>query len=307
MQMTEAPGAGSGMIGLGNMGGRIARRIHAAGLPVQGYDRSPSQSAAAGIAIAGSIAELAAESDVVFLSLPDSGAVEAVVFGEGGLLECARSGQIVIDLSTAAPSSTVKIHAALAERGVDFIDAGISGGAAAAEQGTLALMAGGSQRALAAAAPLLATFSAHVYHMGESGSGHVAKLLNNFLNAISLAATAEVMVAAKQADLDLAQFLDVVNHSSGVNFATLNRFPRIIEGDYLEGGLTSALMAKDVRLYLEYLQQAGVTSFTGPACLGAFNLAGALGYGDQISNRVVDAIGDVAGGVRVQQNRRTES
>jgi 3-hydroxyisobutyrate dehydrogenase-like beta-hydroxyacid dehydrogenase len=135
--------------------------------------------------------------------------------------------------------------------------------------------------------------------MGAPGSGHVAKLLNNFLNAISLAATAEVMVAAKRADLDLAQFLDVLNHSSGVNFATMNRFPRIIEGDYLEGGLTSALMAKDVRLYLEYLQQIEVTSFTGAATLG--------GYGDQISNRVVDAIGDIAGGVRVQQSERTES
>jgi 3-hydroxyisobutyrate dehydrogenase-like beta-hydroxyacid dehydrogenase len=109
------------------------------------------------------------------------------------------------------------------------------------------------------------------------------------------------MGAGKQAGLDLAQLLDVINHSSGVNFATLNRFPRIVEGDYLEGGLTSLLMAKDLRLYLEYLQEVGVTSFTGAACLGAFHLAAALGYGDQISNRVVDAIGDVAGGVRIQQ------
>jgi 3-hydroxyisobutyrate dehydrogenase-like beta-hydroxyacid dehydrogenase len=142
--------------------------------------------------------------------------------------------------------------------------------------------------------------------MGDPGSGHVAKLLNNFLNGISLAATAEVMVAAKQAGLDLSQFLDVVNNSSGVNFATLNRFPRIVEGDYLEGGLTSRLMAKDIRLYLELLPQLGVTSFTGPACLGTFNLATALGYGDQISNRVVDAIGDIAGGVRLNAKGGSE-
>ena len=165
-------------------------------------------------------------------------------------------------------------------------------------------MAGGSQAALARVTPILETFAARVFHMGPSGSGHVAKLLNNFLNGISLAATAEVMVAAKRADLDLAQFLEVVNTSSGVNFATQNRFPRIIEGDYLEGGLTNELQAKDIRLYLEYLQQIEVTSFTGPACLGAFNLATSLGYGDQISNRVVDAIGDVAGGVRIQAKRR---
>ena len=305
--MTDAPGTTSGMIGLGNMGGRIARRIRDAGRPVLGYDLDAGQAAAAGVPVMSSIEELAAAAEIVFLSLPDSTAVEAVVLGERGLLENARAGQVVVDLSTAAPASTVKICAALAERDVAFVDAGISGGAAAAEAGTLTIMAGGSREALARATPVIETFSARISHMGASGSGHVAKLLNNFLNAISLAATAEVMVAARRADLDLAQFLDVVNHSSGVNFATLNRFPKIIEGDYLEGGLTSALMAKDVRLYLEYLQGIEVTSFTGPACLGAFNLAGALGYGDQISNRVVDAIGDVAGGVRVQQTARTET
>jgi 3-hydroxyisobutyrate dehydrogenase-like beta-hydroxyacid dehydrogenase len=141
--------------------------------------------------------------------------------------------------------------------------------------------------------------------MGASGSGHAAKLLNNFLNGISLAATAEVMVAARKAGLDLRQLLDVVNHSSGVNFATLNRFPRIVEGDYLEGGLTSELMAKDLLLYLDYARELGVTSLTGPACLGAFHLAGALGYGRQISNRVADAIGDIAGGVRLQDDERS--
>jgi 3-hydroxyisobutyrate dehydrogenase len=291
----------SGMIGLGNMGGRIARRIHDAGMPVKGFDASSDQLAVSGVEPTASVAELASQVDVVFLSLPDSTVVEAVVNGEGGLLEAAGAGQIVVDLSTSAPASTTKLNAAFAERSVDYVDAGISGGAAAAEQGTLSIMAGGSEEALARITPILESFSTRVYHMGPSGSGHVAKLLNNFLNGVSLAATAEVMVAAKRADLDLAQFLDVVNHSSGVNFATQNRFPRIIEGDYLEGGLTSNLMAKDLRLYLEYLQQIEVTSFTGTACLGAFNLATSLGYGDQISNRVVDAIGDVAGGVRIHQ------
>ena len=236
-------------------------------------DASAAQVEASGIDAAASIAELGKAADVIFLSLPDSRVVEAVVHGEGGLLETSPTGTIVVDLSTSAPSSTTKIHAAFAARSVEFLDAGISGGAAAAEKGALSIMAGGSEEALRRVTPILETFATRVFHMGPTGSGHVAKLLNNFLNGISLAATAEVMVAAKRADLDLAQFLDVVNHSSGVNFATQNRFPRIIEGDYLEGGLTNNLMAKDIRLYLEYLQQIDVTSFTGAACLGAFNLA----------------------------------
>jgi 3-hydroxyisobutyrate dehydrogenase len=290
----------TGMIGLGNMGGRIARRIRDAGLPVRGFDVSEEQVALSGIDPASSLADLVESVDVLLLSLPDSSIIERVVLDDGGVLAVAREGQIVVDLSTAAPSSTVRLHDRLLSRGVLFLDAGISGGAAAAEKGALTLMVGGDADALERVRAILETFSTGVHHMGATGLGHVAKVLNNFLNGVSLAATAEVMVAAKQAGLDLAQFLDVVNTSSGVNFATLNRFPRIIEGDYLEGGLTNKLMAKDIRLYLEYLQEVGVTSFNGPACLGTFNLATALGYGDQISNRVVDAIGDVAGGVRVQ-------
>ena len=296
----------SGMIGLGNMGGRIARRIHGAGLEVTGYDVDPGQAGRSGVPTAGSVAELARAADVVFLSLPDSRVVEAVVYGEDGLLAASEQGQIVVDLSTSAPSSTVKIHADLAERGVELVDAGISGGAAAAEQGSLTIMAGGSEQALDAARPFLEAFSSRVYHMGAPGSGHVAKLLNNFLNGISLAATAEVMVAARKAGLDLEQFLEVVNSSSGVNFATINRFPRIVKGDYLEGGLTSNLMAKDIQLYLDLARRLEVTSVTGPSCLGAFHLAAALGYGEQISNRVVDALGDISGGVRLQNGGERE-
>ena len=296
----------SGMIGLGNMGGRIARRIHGAGLDVTGYDVDPGQAGASGVPTAGSVAELVGAARVVFLSLPDSRVVEAVVYGEDGILGACEQGQIVVDLSTSAPSSTVTIHGDLAERGVELVDAGISGGAAAAEQGSLTIMAGGSEQALDAARPFLKTFSSRVYHMGAPGSGHVAKLLNNFLNGISLAATAEVMVAARKAGLDLAQFLDVVNNSSGVNFATLNRFPRIVQGDYLEGGLTSNLMAKDIQLYLDLARRLEVTSVAGPSCLGAFHLAAALGYGEQISNRVVDALGDLSGGVRLQDGGEGE-
>jgi 3-hydroxyisobutyrate dehydrogenase-like beta-hydroxyacid dehydrogenase len=285
------------------MGGRIARRIRDGGLVVRGFDVDAARAAEAGVEAASSLAELAGAVDVVFLSLPDSSIIERVVHDDGGLLASVRPGQVVVDLSTAAPDSTVRIHSAFADRDVAFLDAGISGGAAAAEKGTLTLMVGGDAAALDRVRSILATFASGIHHMGPAGAGHVTKVLNNFLNGVSLAATAEVMVAAKRAGLDLAQFLEVVNSSSGVNFATLNRFPRIVEGDYLEGGLTSRLMAKDVRLYLEYLQQIAVTSFSGPACLGAFNLAIALGYGDQISNRVVDAIGDVAGGVRLQAGK----
>ncbi|WP_233831332.1 NAD(P)-dependent oxidoreductase [Paraburkholderia sp. ZP32-5] len=288
-----------GFIGLGNMGGRMTRRLVDAGIAVLGYDSARERAEAAGAKAAGSLREVVDYADVVMMSLPDSKVVETVVEGEGGVLAHCRAGQIVVDLSTAAASSTIRVAKRFAERGVQYVDAGISGGAAAAEKGTLTLMVGGAADAVAALQWAFAPISAKVAYMGDSGSGHTTKLLNNFLNAVSLAASAEVMVAGKKAGLDLHLLLDVLNSSSGVNFATLNRFPKIVGGDYLEGGLTGKLMTKDVVLYVDRARELGVMSLNAAGPLASFGLGTALGYGDVISNRVVDAIGDVSGGVRL--------
>jgi 3-hydroxyisobutyrate dehydrogenase len=288
-----------GFIGLGNMGARMTRRLLGAGLTVLGYDTVPGRVTAAGAQLARSVREVTEFADVVMLSLPDSTIIESVVEGAEGVLEHCRAGQTVIDLSTAAASSTIRLGRLFAARDAHYIDAGISGGAAAAEKGTLTLMVGGNVAALEAVRWALAPISAKVVYMGASGAGHTTKTLNNFLNAVSLAASAEVMVAGKKAGLDLHRLLEVLNSSSGVNFATLNRFPKIVDGDYLEGGLTGRLMTKDVVLYVERARELGVASLNAAGPLSTFALGTALGYGDQISNRVVDAIGDVSGGVRL--------
>ncbi|MCE0765789.1 NAD(P)-dependent oxidoreductase [Pseudonocardia kujensis] len=290
-----------GFIGVGNMGGRMSRCLVAAGRRVLAYDRDPEVARASGGDVAESVAAVTRDSDVVLLSLPDSTVVEAVVLGEDGVLDSCREGQVVVDLSTAAPGSTRRIHGLLAERGVRYVDAGISGGAAAAEKGALTIMAGADPGVLAELEDVFEPIASTVHDMGGPGTGHTAKLLNNFLNAVALASTAEVMVAGKKAGLDLDVLLEVLNTSSGVNFATLNRFPKIVHGDYLEGGLTSALMTKDVTLYVDLVQQLGVASLNAAGPLASFGLANNTGYAQEISNRVVDAIGDVSGGVRVAE------
>jgi 3-hydroxyisobutyrate dehydrogenase len=289
-----------GFVGLGNMGGRITRRLVNAGYMVLGFDSAPGRAVACGAKAAGSVAEVAKGADTILLSLPDSTVVEPVA---EEILRNTRTGQVVVDLSTAAPASTIRLANEFSSKGVSYIDAGISGGAAAAEKGTLTLMVGGDKAAADKLKDVFAAFSAKVVYMGASGAGHTTKLLNNFLNAVSLSATAEVMVAGKKAGLDLHLLLDVLNASSGVNFATLNRFPKIVDGDYLEGGLTGKLMTKDVVLYVDCLHQLGVTSLNAAGPMACFGLGTALGYGDQISNRVVDAIGDVSGGVRLQHSK----
>lgn len=296
-------GSRIGFIGLGNMGGRMTRRIVAGGMPVLGYDKDEGAAARFGAAPAASAVAVVEQTDIVLLSLPDSNVIEKVVEGEGGVLAHIRAGQIVADMSTASAASTRRLADLFAKKGAFYVDAGISGGAAAAEKGTLTLMVGGEVGAIARLEPVFSLFATKVIVMGESGAGHTAKLLNNFLNAVSLAATAEVMVAGKKAGLDLHRLLEVLNASSGINFATLNRFPKIVDGDYLEGGLTSKLMTKDVVLYCDLLHQLGVASLNASGPMASFGLATALGYGDVISNRVVDAIGDISGGVRLHTKK----
>ena len=296
-----------GFIGLGNMGGRMATRLAEQGRSVVGYDVVPGLTEKARARAAGSVAEVAAAADIVLLSLPDSTVVETVMDGDDGLLAASRPGQVIADLSTAAPASTRALHRRLAAKGVSYLDAGISGGAAAAEAGTLTLMVGGDPAALERARPVFDCIGAKIFYCGAAGSGHTAKLLNNFLNAIALAATAEVMVAGKKAGLDVETLLAVINASTGVNFASMNRFPKIIQGDYLKGGLTNTLMMKDVMLYTELLAELGVVSVNASGPLAAFGLAKSLGYADQISNKVVDAIGDVSGGIRIQPDDKEAS
>jgi 3-hydroxyisobutyrate dehydrogenase len=296
-----------GFIGLGNMGGRMSRCIVDRGTAVLGFDARAENIELAGATAAASAGDVTDRSDIILLSLPDSVVVEAVVLGDDGVLAHARAGQIIVDLSTSAPASTRKISALLADKGALYLDAGISGGAAAAEKGALTLMVGGDADALESVRAVLALFASKVFHVGGTGAGHTTKLLNNFLNAIALSATAEVMVAGKKAGLDLAVILDVFNNSSGVNFATVNRFPKIIEGDYLKGGLTNTLMMKDVILYTELLTELGVAGLNAPGPLASFGLAKSLGYADQISNTVVDAIGDISGGIRLQNTKEDAS
>lgn len=288
-----------GFVGLGNMGGRMASCITSAGIKVLGHDPVAGNVTAAGATPALGAGEVVDGSDIILLSLPKSAVVEAVMLGDDGVLAHLREGQIVVDLSTSAPASTRMIAGKVAAAGAAYLDAGISGGAAAAEKGALVLMVGGDPDQLERARPTLQLFSAKIFHTGASGAGHTTKLINNFLNAITLAATAEAMVAGKKAGLDLEVLLDVINNSSGVSFASLNRFPRIIKGDYLKGGLTNSLMMKDVLAYVELTGDLGMASPNSAGPLASFGLANALGYADQISNTVVDAIGDISGGVRL--------
>lgn len=287
------------LVGLGNIGGRVARRLIGAGVGVLGVDADPLRAEAVGAEPVATAAAAAARVDVVLLSLPSSREVEQVVLGDDGVLAGARAGTIVLDLTTADPASTRRLHARLAEAGVVLVDAGVSGGAAGAERGTLTVLAGGDGAALDRVRPILAAFATTVLHLGGPGAGHTAKAINNFLNGMSLAATAEAMVVGAAAGLDPERLLEAINASSGRTWASEHRFPAIVTGDLGTGGLTHRLQLKDLDVYLGLADGLDVPAPLGGACRDEFAAAIDAGYGDRISNAIVDAIGDRAGGLRV--------
>jgi 3-hydroxyisobutyrate dehydrogenase-like beta-hydroxyacid dehydrogenase len=294
-----AEGRRIGLIGVGNMGGRIGRRLHETGAEIIGYHRDPEKVRRWDLDPAGSVRELTESVDVVLLCLPDSPVVESVLTGEDGVFAAARAGQVIVDTTSALPQSTRELASTAAARGLDYVDAPVSGGARSAPKGRLTLMVGGDPGVVERVRWLFEAIASSIHVMGPVGSGHLTKILNNFLNAVSLAATSEVMVAGRSAGLDMRALLDVLSVSSGRNYAVETRFPAIIEGNYLEGGITVDLMIKDVVSYLDQVSRMHGVSLAGSGVLSAFRMASTLGYGDQINNRVVDAIGDAAGGVRL--------
>ena len=169
-----------GFIGLGNMGGRMTKAITKTGRAVLGFDVVTDNIAASDAKPAASVAEVTDGSDIVLLSLPESKIVEQVVLGDDGVLAHVRDGQIVVDLSTASPESTRSIAAKIScINGASYLDAGISGGAAAADKAALTLMVGGDEATLERARPVLDFFSAEIYYMGESETA-MSPVLNNF-------------------------------------------------------------------------------------------------------------------------------
>ena len=243
-----------GFIGLGFMGAGFTRRLVAAGHRAVGtdLDRSKVEAAAAwGLVPAASPAEVLAEADIVGICVTTSEAVADVVLGEQGLLAAASpAGKTVIDFSTTKMEVTSKIARALAEAGASFIDAPVSGGPAAAEAGSLAIMAGGDTAAVEAVRPLLECFG-QVTHMGPTGAGQATKLVNQALCLTNYCVVAEGLRLAQAYGVDAAKIPAALGPGLANSAVLQHVFPRMVAEDYEPRGY-----ARQVLKDLEMLQEA---------------------------------------------------
>lgn len=227
-----------GFIGLGEMGKWMAIHVAKAGFPLVVHDLRPDaveELVRFGAAVGGHPAEVARKTDCVLLSLPDTEAVEKVVFGEEGLAQGSSPGSIVVDLSTIHYLATVKIEERLRAGGVTLIDAPVSGMEARAREGTLTLMVGGDPKAVEEIRPVLNAIGNKLVYMGKSGNGQLAKLVNQLFFNISAAAMAEILPMAVKLGLDPEAVCQVVASGTGRTFAFEFFAPYVLEDNFKPG------------------------------------------------------------------------
>lgn len=229
----------------------MAGRLAGAGYTVVGFDAAGTRDRLpAGAVEARSSEEVAAQAEVICLSLPDGDACREVCSSIAAADN--RRVQTVVDLSTIGIPAARECARLLDGAGVAYADAPVSGGVPGAREGTLAVMVGADRATFEKIRPLLEPIGKNCFHMGEKpGDGQAMKLLNNFLSATALAATSEAVLSGERLGLDIEQMIEVINVSTGRNTASTGKFPKsIIPGTY-DYGFASALMSKDVELYLE--------------------------------------------------------
>lgn len=258
-----------GFVGLGNMGGPMARRLSEAGYRLMVIDTSPAAierlrsrvecSAGTTPAVLGQACR------AVITMLPDGHAVRQVILGTDGLAAALAPGSVIIDMSSSAPTGTRELAAELAKSGIVLIDAPVSGGVARAEEGKLAIMAGGDCAAVARCAGLFAPLG-RVFATGPSGSGHAMKALNNYLSAIALGAAGEAIIAGQRFGIDPATMIHILNSSSGRNTATEQKFPAFVLPRNFKSGFALGLMAKDLRIALGLAHEAGAPTLLLESC-----------------------------------------
>ncbi|OFW18707.1 MAG: 2-hydroxy-3-oxopropionate reductase [Acidobacteria bacterium RIFCSPLOWO2_02_FULL_65_29] len=249
-----------GFIGLGAMGAPMVRNLLRHGHAVTVWARRPEALApllAAGARSGASPADVAAESDITITMVTDTRAVENVVLGDRGIVHGTRSGALVIDHSTIAPDAARRIAATLAARGVDMLDAPVSGGAAAAEAGTLAIMVGGSEAALDRARPVLSCYGKTLVHIGPSGAGQVAKACNQICVIVNQLGAAEAMLLAERAGVDPQKVKDALMGGFAASRMLDLQAPKMIARNF-DGKIESRLHHKDIVIVLDMARSVGV-------------------------------------------------
>jgi 3-hydroxyisobutyrate dehydrogenase len=237
-----------GFIGLGNMGNPMAANVLKNGFPVTVFDKNPrtmENLVQAGAKAASSAKQVAESAEILLTCLPGSPEVEALYLEAGGLIEFAKPGSALVDLSSVLPSTPRKLEPRATARGLQYLEAPVSGGVTGARAATLAIMTGGDAAVLERVRPILRAIGANIYHVGKAGAGNTIKAINNMMSSVNALAMMEGMVLGLKAGLDLETMAKIVKASSG-NSNALARVERNLLPRDFEPGFKVQLMNKDL-------------------------------------------------------------
>jgi 2-hydroxy-3-oxopropionate reductase len=249
-----------GFIGIGTMGREMVRNLLKAGHAVRAFDLT--EAAVADVVKEGAVradnpADAARDADIVITMLPDTPHVEAVIYGEHGLLKSPPPGKLIVDMSTISPVAVRRIHADLKHAGVGFVDAPVSGGPLGAKNAALSVMAGGEADAFGKAEPFFRAMGTTITHVGASGAGQTVKLCNQLICGINIQAICEALALGRASGVDLDLLRRVLLGGSAASWMLDKLGPSMIEGD-VGAGFRIDLMLKDLRLVQEHAQALNV-------------------------------------------------
>jgi len=291
-----------GFIGIGVMGRPMTLNLLKAKHNVTAFARHPAKPAVqeiinAGAKLAPSSRAVAMASDIVITMLPNSPEVEEVVAGRQGLLEGARKGLIIIDMSTIAPVVSRKLAQQASVQGVHFLDAPVSGGSQGAINGTLTIMVGGERDIFEQARPVLEAMGKkeNIFHVGSNGAGEIIKLVNNVLCGAIAAAISESFVLGVKAGADVDTMARIIGVSTGASWQLANQFPlRAFNGSFQPGFMTD-LLHKDLGLALDLAAENAVPAAMTALTRQMYEMARAEGYGREDYTSVMKVLEQMAG------------
>ena len=281
-----------GFIGLGTMGRPMALNLLKAGYCVRVFNRTASKMeplVAAGAERACSYADTAEGSDILITMLSDSDDVREVILGSGGTLSAMTKGATMVDMSTISPAVAMEIADACRARGVEFLDAPVTGGESGAIAGTLSIMVGGGAEVLESVRKVLSAMGSKITYMGPSGSGQAAKACNQVICALNIVAVSEGLALAEAAGLDPERLLEAIGGGAAGSWMLSNLAPKMIAQDWTPG-FRIALQRKDIRLALELAERSSIVL---PGTMGArqaFDLAGESGWDDEGTQSLIKAV-----------------
>jgi 3-hydroxyisobutyrate dehydrogenase len=273
-----------GVIGLGRMGGGIARRLDAAGRLAGAWDASETARRHGGLSAASGILapnDLARSCATILFVLPGSSEIEQTLSGPAGLLSVAAPGQVLVDLTTSHPRATRLLAEMAARDGRAYLDAGMTGGAQAADSGRLTLMVGGASSDLDRTRPALDIIAAKIFHLGPVGSGHAMKLVHNMICHTIFLATSEGCRMAERAGIPLSDAVAVLNAGNARSFISEARFPNhILSGTY-DGRSPVSNLAKDLAMAVDLERELEMTGLYGALTERLLSRAMAHGMADR--------------------------